>query len=241
VIPARFASSRFPGKPLALIAGRSMLEHVWTRAAAATRLDGLLVATDDQRIYEHVLEFGGQAMMTRKDHPSGTDRIGEVANSRLHDYYVNIQGDEPLLSPQAIDQLVKLSLALSVPMSTLVTPMAVQGKPGSYHEPHIVKVVRDIEGFALYFSRSLIPYPRNAAEAAVHKHIGIYMYSRETLLTLCTTPASPLERIEGLEQLRALENGIRVLTVESDYDPVSVDVPQDIQLAEQRLRHREMN
>ena len=236
VIPARYASTRFPGKPLALIAGRSMIQRVWEQAQACSKLDGLVVATDDHRILEHVRSFGGEAVMTRADHPSGTDRLGEVANSQRHAYYVNIQGDEPLLSPQAIDQLVKLSLAVSAPMSTLITALPLPEDPASYYEPNVVKVVRDLEGNALYFSRSLLPYPRNPKFAQVYKHIGIYMYSRETLSTLCTLEPSPLEQAEGLEQLHALENGIRILAVDCDYDPVSIDVPEDVQAAEERIR-----
>lgn len=234
VIPARFGSTRFPGKPLAEIAGKSLVRRVWERAIEARRLDGLVVATEDRRIVDHVAAFGGYAVLTSPDHQSGTDRLGEVAGAQDYDYYVNIQGDEPLVSPAAIDALVGATLPRSAPMSTLVTPMP-QGSP-DIGNPNAVKVVRDQDGFALYFSRSPIPYPRNAPHAEYLKHIGIYMYSRQTLRTLCGLPPAKVELAESLEQLRALYGGIRILTVDTDYDPVAVDVPEDIERVVDRLR-----
>ena len=234
VIPARFGSTRFPGKPLALIAGKSLVQRVWERARAAVRLDGLVVATEDGRIVEHVASFGGQAVLTSAAHQSGTDRLGEVAQAQVYDYYVNIQGDEPLVSPGAIDALIGATLPRGAAMSTLVTPLP-EGSP-DVGNPNAVKVVRDKDGYALYFSRSPVPYARNAPQAPYLKHIGIYMYSRQTLGALCALPPAQIELTESLEQLRALHNGIRILTVDTDYDPVAVDVPEDIARAEARLR-----
>jgi 3-deoxy-D-manno-octulosonate cytidylyltransferase len=227
VIPARYGATRFPGKPLADIAGRTMVQRVWERASQARLLDALVVATDDERIAEHVRGLGGVPVMTRVDHASGTDRLGEVAGLHEHSYYLNIQGDEPLVDPRAIDALVEGTLAQRAVMSTLVTPLAAALKE-QVENPNVVKAVLDAAGYALYFSRSPIPYPRQAAVATYFKHIGIYMYSRETLLGICHAAPVMLEQAESLEQLRALHMGIRILAVQTDYDPVAVDVPDDI-------------
>jgi len=233
VIPARYGATRFPGKPLADIAGKSLVRRVYEQARQASSLDALLVATDDARILEHVLAFGGQAVMTRVDHPSGTDRLGEVAQLEAHSYYVNIQGDEPLIDPHAIDALVGSTLERSAAMSTLATTLAADSS--TLDNPACVKVVIDLDGYALYFSRSVIPYPRRMEHAAYLKHVGVYMYSRETLLRLCHLGPTALELVEGLEQLRALQHGIRVLTVLTDYDPIAVDTPEDIARVVARL------
>lgn len=235
IIPARYGATRFPGKPLALIAGTTLVQRVWERAARCRNLDSLVVATDDERIYKHVAEFGGRPVMTRTDHASGTDRLGEVAEREYADYYVNIQGDEPLLDPAAVDELVTRTLAATALMSTLVCPFSAGAPADEVSNPNVVKVVRDAGSYALYFSRSPIPYPRNAEAASYLQHIGIYMYSRETLAKICSLPPVAIERAESLEQLRALYNGIRILTVDCDYSPVSVDTPEDAQLVEQRL------
>ena len=222
VIPARFGATRFPGKPLADIGGKSLVQHVWERAAQCGTLAKVVVATEDERVAEHVRAFGGEPVLTSPDHASGTDRLGEVAQRERFDYYVNIQGDEPLLYSPAVDALVSSTLPAQAPMSTLVTPLT-----EDFDNPNVVKVVRDKDNYALYFSRSQIPYPRNEGGTYL-KHIGIYMYSRETLLNLCELPTAMAERSESLEQLRALHNGIRILTVDCDYDSIAVDVPEDV-------------
>jgi 3-deoxy-manno-octulosonate cytidylyltransferase (CMP-KDO synthetase) len=236
VIPARYGATRYPGKPLANIGGKTMVQRVWEAAARATLLSKLVVATDDQRIMDHIAELGGEAIMTKPDHASGTDRLGEVAEELPeYGYVLNIQGDEPLLEPDAIDALVEVSLARHVQMSTLITPFEPTATFEHVRDPNTVKVVTDSAGFALYFSRSPIPYPRNAEYVEWFKHIGIYMYARETLLHLCRLPRTLMEQSESLEQLRALYNGIHILTVKTDYDPVAVDVPEDVALVLERL------
>jgi 3-deoxy-manno-octulosonate cytidylyltransferase (CMP-KDO synthetase) len=229
VIPARFGATRFPGKPLADIGGKSLVQHVWDRAALCTTLKRVVVATEDERVAEHVRSFGGEPVMTRSDHVSGTDRLGEVAKREQFDYYVNIQGDEPLLASEAVDALVKATLAARAPMSTLVTPLF-----SDFDNPNIVKAVRDRDNFALYFSRSQIPFPRNDGGTYL-KHIGIYMYSRQTLLDLCRLPMAMTEQSESLEQLRALHNGVRILTVDCEYDSIAVDVPEDVAKVLERM------
>ncbi len=236
VIPARYASTRFPGKPLALIAGRPMIEHVW-RAAAQAHFDRLIVATDDERIVRAVEVFGGEVMMTRPDHESGTDRLAEVA-ARLaladQDIVVNIQGDEPLLSGTVIDATVSpLKVDATLECATAVTHFR------SFDElqsTDTVKVVCDTKGDALYFSRSVIPHDRDGKTvlAQYRKHIGIYIY-RRSLLKRFGSLHSTLEQIERLEQLRLLQNGIAVRVVETDYQPQGVDRPEDIPLVESLL------
>ena len=238
VIPARYASTRFPGKLLAQIAGRPMIQHVCERVATSTALDDVVVATDDERIRECVLSVGGQAVMTRQDHPSGTDRVAEVAERLVHEHYVNIQGDEPLIQANAIDNLVAQSLKHGAQMSTLVRVLSLETEQEVLADPHVVKAAIGRNGEALYFSRAAIPYPRRPEHAQYYKHIGVYMYSRDTLLTLHRLPPTPLELAEGLEQLRALEHGVRILAVETTYDPIGVDVPTDIAAVEAALRNQ---
>lgn len=235
IIPARYGATRFPGKPLAMIAGKSLVQRVWEQARRCQRLDDLVVATDDERIYEHVAQLGGRPVMTRTDHLSGTDRLGEVASREYADYYVNIQGDEPLLDAVAVDLLIERTLAAQAAMSTLVFPLPTDTTATEAANPNVVKAVCDRDGYAMYFSRSPIPYPRNAAAAHYLMHIGIYMYSRETLQRICQLPPVACEQAESLEQLRALYNGIRILCVECGYQPISVDTPEDALLVEQRL------
>lgn len=235
VIPARYASTRFPGKPLAVIAGQPMIRHVYERVARCRQMDGVVVATDDERIRDCVLTFGGEVVMTRSDHASGTDRLGEVAERMRHDYYVNIQGDEPLIDSTAIDELITQTRENFALMSTLVSRIDPATDQAVLDNPNVVKVARAIDGYALYFSRAAIPYPRNSAHARYYKHIGIYMYMHQTLLELCRLDPSPLERAESLEQLRALEHGVPILAVETAYSPVGVDVPEDIAAVETRL------
>jgi 3-deoxy-manno-octulosonate cytidylyltransferase (CMP-KDO synthetase) len=239
IIPARYASTRFPGKPLALIAGKSLIQRVVERCQQAKALSGIIVATDDQRIADAARKFC-RVEMTREDHPSGSDRIAEVAMRNECAAIVNIQGDEPLIDPTVIDAVAG-ALAREE-MSTAATPVQ---NPGEYDNPNVVKVVVNTAGRALYFSRRTIPYLREAASRSVNeqlaafpflKHLGIYGYRRETLLRLVKFPVSPLEQAEKLEQLRALENGIQIAVVKVNYDSVGVDVPADVARVEQLLK-----
>lgn len=233
IIPARFGAQRFPGKPLVEIAGVSLVQRVWERVSACQGLASFGVATEDSRILEHVQGFGGTAYVTRADHASGTDRLGEIAASTSYNYYVNIQGDEPLVDASAVDKLVNDTVAAGAPMSTLVSPL--QSDSPELQNPNVVKVVTNTRSEALYFSRSLIPYPRHQQGFQYLKHIGIYMYSRQTLLDICRWSPTLIERTESLEQLRALYYGVPILTVQCDYDPIAVDVPEDVQRVEARL------
>jgi 3-deoxy-manno-octulosonate cytidylyltransferase (CMP-KDO synthetase) len=228
VIPARYGSTRFEGKPLAEINGKPMIYHVYQRAKKAKFVDDVIVATDDERIKNAVEKFNGKAVMTSKEHRSGTDRVAEVARSINADIIVNVQGDEPLISPEAIEQAVMpLIENNNIVMSTLMTKIA---KSIEYEDPNTVKVVTDKEGFALYFSRSLVPYPREKERLKVYKHIGIYVYRKNFLLELADMPQTSLERIEGLEQLRVLENGFKIKVIETDYNSISVDTPRDLEV-----------
>jgi 3-deoxy-manno-octulosonate cytidylyltransferase (CMP-KDO synthetase) len=229
VIPARFASTRFPGKPLADIDGRPMIEHVYRRAAAASSVSRVIVATDDLRIATRVAEFGGQVRLTKPTHPTGTDRLAEVAQTLDCDIVVNVQGDLPLIDPRSIDQAVApLAADPSVPMSTLYKRIRQRAE---LDDPNLVKVVVDRGGFALYFSRSAIPHMRNPRGGwpPLYGHIGLYAYRRSTLLVLANLEPTPLERAEALEQLRALEHGIRIKAVETEHDSISVDTPRDLE------------
>jgi 3-deoxy-manno-octulosonate cytidylyltransferase (CMP-KDO synthetase) len=213
-IPARYASTRLPGKPLLMLAGKPMVQHVYERAARAKGISRVVVLTDDARIAQAVAFFGGEHEMTPEECASGTDRIAWAARGWDAEAIVNVQGDEPLIDPSAISRLaLHLSEHPEDGMATLAAPAA----EGDLDDPHVVKVVLDRDGYALYFSRAPIPFPRHPGGAAPLRHLGIYGYRRETLLRLAALPPSPLERSESLEQLRALENGIRlrVLVVES--------------------------
>ena len=238
IIPARQASTRFPGKPLALIAGKPLIQHVVERCQKAGMLSQVIVATDDEGIRRIAQNFC-QVEMTRPEHPSGTDRIAEVAARRDCDAVINIQGDEPLMEPAVIDAVA--GALATAEMSTAATPIK---KLEEYENPNVVKVVVSAAGRALYFSRRTIPYLRDAASRSVSeqlaafpflKHLGIYGYRRETLLRLVKFPVSPLEVAEKLEQLRALENGIPIAVVKVDHDSVGVDVPEDVARVERLL------
>ena len=229
VIPARFHSTRLAGKPLADILGKPMIQYVYETARKARTLDTTVVATDDERIAYAVEQFGGQAVMTRSDHQSGTDRVAEVAAGSEAPIVVNIQGDEPLLDPKMIDECVQ-SL-IDNPDAGMSTVMKRVGEE-AFQDPGVVKVVRDARGRALYFSRSLIPYPRTRpADFAVFEHLGLYAYTKNCLLRLAQLPPTRLEKIEGLEQLRALENGIPIHVVETNCtgELVSVDTEADLE------------
>jgi 3-deoxy-manno-octulosonate cytidylyltransferase (CMP-KDO synthetase) len=229
VIPARFASTRFPGKPLADIDGRPMIEHVFLRAKASPAVSRVIVATDDLRIAAVVKAFGGEARMTRDDHPSGTDRLAEVAATLDCDIVVNVQGDEPLIDPGAIAELVApFSADPSVQMTTLYRRISA---PGELADPNIAKIVIDRAGFALYFSRAPIPYIRDPRGGwpPLYRHVGLYAYRRNALMVLASLEPTPLERAESLEQLRALEHGIRIRAVETRYDSLEVNTPDDLE------------
>ena len=239
IIPARYASTRFPGKPLALIAGKPLIRHVVERCQRAKSLSEVIVATDDTQIWEVVQDFC-RAEMTAPEHPSGSDRIAEVATRCKCDAVVNIQGDEPLIDPAVIDAVA--GALAQAEMSTAATRIR---SPEEYNSPNVVKVVVSAAGRALYFSRRTIPYLREAVNGSVSeqlaafpflKHLGIYGYRRETLLRLVKFAVSPLERAEKLEQLRALENGIPIAVVQVDYDSVGVDVPADVKRVERLLK-----
>jgi len=229
VIPARFASSRFPGKALAIVAGKPMLQHVYERAAQSHYLSGLMVATDDERIASAVREFGGRVRMTSADHPTGTDRLAEVASAEEAALYVNIQGDEPLIDPDAVDAAILSVLHdENIFMGTLKKKI---DDPSEIDNPNIVKVVTNLLEDAIYFSRYPIPYERDgASEKLTHfKHIGLYVYRREFLLHYPDLNIGPLEQAERLEQLRALENGYRIRVNKTEYESIGVDTPEDLQ------------
>ena len=240
IIPARYASARFPGKPLALIAGKPLLQHVVERCQKAKALSEIIVATDDPRIAEAARNFS-RVEMTGAEHQSGTDRVAEVAARQKCDAVLNIQGDEPLIDPSAVDAVAG-ALAQSE-MSTAATPIQTAE---DYDNPNVVKVVVNAAGRALYFSRRTIPFLRDAASledirgqlAAFPflKHLGIYGYRRETLLSLVKFPVSPLEQSERLEQLRALEHGVQIAVVRVDSDSIGVDVPADVERVERLLK-----
>jgi 3-deoxy-manno-octulosonate cytidylyltransferase (CMP-KDO synthetase) len=227
VIPARLAATRLPDKPLLDIAGKPMIQRVWERAKAAACLDDLLVATPDREICEAVQGFGGRAVMTSDCHRSGTDRIAEVAGSLVAEIFANIQGDEPLIEPEAIDRVVAPLLANpALAMSSLMC----RCPPEERDNPATVKVVCDMEGNALYFSRSRIPFPRSAATGVpVMQHIGLYAYRRDFLLTFSQLAPTPLEQTESLEQLRALEHGYGIRMAAVERAPLSVDTPEDLE------------
>src|SRR5580765_7347666 len=239
LIPARYASTRFPGKPLHPIAGRPLLQHVVERCRQARRLAEVIVATDDTRIADVARKFC-RVEMTSPEHPSGTDRIAEVVARLDGDAAVNVQGDEPLIDPAVIDAVA--GALQDAPMSTAATPLR---DPSEYDNPNVVKVVVNAAGRALYFSRRTTPFLREAASRSVSeqlaafpflKHLGIYGYRRDTLLQMVKFPVSPLESAEKLEQLRALENGIQIAVVKVDYDSVGVDVPEDVARVERLLK-----
>ena len=229
VIPARYSSTRLPGKPLKLIAGVPMICRVYDRASKAKLIDKAIVATDDERILKAVDEYGGKAMMTRADHPTGTDRLAEVAAAFEDvDLIVNVQGDEPLIEPSLIDDLISLFTDDSnLQMATVSTELKEEAE---INNPNNVKVITDLNGYALYFSRSQIPYPRNAGKSKVYKHIGIYAYRRDFLLKYAKMSPTPLEQSESLEQLRALENGYKIKVLRSDNQFIGVDTEEDLKL-----------
>jgi len=237
VIPARYASTRLPGKPLVSLAGQPMIQRVYERAKAAHRVHRVIVATDDERIAKAVQAFGGEARMTRPDHRTGTERVAEVAAHETGDVFVNVQGDEPLLDPTAVDTAVHALLEEpQAAIATVATPIKV---PGDIMDPNVCKVVLDFDENALYFSRAPVPWVRDTAnkvQARHLKHLGLYVFQRDALLEYPTLPQGELEKLEQLEQLRWLENGWKIRVAEVEHDAVSVDVPEDVARVEKLLQ-----
>ena len=238
IIPARYASTRLPGKPMLDLGGKPMIRRVVEQVGKAGRLSRIIVATDDRRIYDAVVGFGAEAWMTSPDHQTGTDRLAEVAHSLPEaELILNVQGDEPLIPPEALDALVAaFDGRPDLPMATLMTPLA----SGEADNPAAVKVVASLDGHALYFSRSQIPYPRHQdATYRAFKHIGVYAYQRDFLLQYAALPRTPLEKAESLEQLRALEHGYRIRVIETPFQSIGVDTPEDLVRARQYFLPKE--
>jgi 3-deoxy-manno-octulosonate cytidylyltransferase (CMP-KDO synthetase) len=237
VIPSRYAATRLPGKPLVNLAGKPMVQRVYEQAKLAQTVHRVLVATDDQRIVDAVQAFAGEARMTRSDHRTGTERIAEVAAHEPGDIFVNVQGDEPLIDPVAIDTAVAALLEdPPAQIATVATP--IRHVP-DIMDPNVVKTVLDFDSNALYFSRAPIPWVRDT-QKKIHvrywKHLGLYVFQRDALLEYPTLPQGELEKIEQLEQLRWLENGWKIRVAEVEHDAVSVDVPEDVTRVEKLLQ-----
>ena len=235
IIPARYSSTRLPGKPLKDICGKPMICRVYERACLSKLADEVIVATDDERILHAVEKNSGRAMMTRADHKTGTDRLAEVAEKFPNvDVIINVQGDEPLIEPTLIDELVaEFVKDDELQMATVATELT---DAEEMKNPNNVKVVLDRYNDAMYFSRSLIPYPRNAGKSQVYKHIGIYAYRRSFLLDYAKMEPTPLEQSESLEQLRALENGFKIRVIKSSCQFIGVDTEEDLQLVNEIYR-----
>lgn len=228
IIPARYGSTRLPGKPLKDICGKPMIQHVYERACRAGSLDRVIVATDDIRIVDAVHAFGGEAELTRADHPTGSDRVAEIAARHDCDIVVNVQGDEPMILPEIIDEITAALMGdTSLVMATGCFRIT---KESMLHDPNVVKVVMDIHSNALFFSRSLIPYPRNEKSFEAFEHIGIYAYTKDFLMKFITLPATPLASAESLEQLKVMEHGYKIRTVRTafPYHALSVDTQEDL-------------
>ena len=254
VIPARYGSTRFEGKPLADILGKPMIQYVYEGVRESRLIDEVIVATDDQRIVEAVKVFGGKALMTSPSHFTGTDRVAEVARKLKSEIIINVQGDEPLMKGSFIDTAIRPLLTDdNLQMSTLMTRIE---EVRDWLNPHIVKVVVDQKNFALYFSRSPIPFPRDLQigrlesnpfgtnrplPKRVFKHIGVYVFRRQFLLHFTRLKPTPLEKLEKLEQLRALENGYRIKVISVNYEPLSVDTPEDLQKVITYFSHLKKN
>lgn len=228
VIPARYDSTRLPGKPLKDICGKPMICRVYERAKLSELADEIIVATDDERILQAVEKNSGRAMMTSKNHKTGTDRLAEVAEKFPDaEIIVNVQGDEPLIEPTLIDKLIEQFADKNLQMATVATEIT---EDGEMNNPNNVKVVLDKNNNALYFSRSLVPYPRNKNKSKVYKHIGIYAYRKNFLLDYAKMNPTDLEQTESLEQLRALENGYKIRVIISDCKFIGVDTEEDLKL-----------
>ena len=231
IIPARYASTRFPGKPLALLFGKPIIQHVYERCLESRLLTAVYVATDDKRIMQAVERFGGKAIMTSKRHQSGTDRIAEALNkiepeANPETIVLNVQGDEPLIDSKTLSTLLKKMQKSKAPIASLMTLIT---DPDMLQDPNTVKVVTGKNDFAIYFSRSAIPYNRDSLPGIpYYRHIGVYAYRLDALRQFVSLPVSPLEKIEKLEQLRALEHGIPILMVQSNYQGIGIDTPADL-------------
>ena len=236
VIPARWASTRLPGKILVDLNGKPMIQHVWEKAKKAAALDDVLIACDDERVQEACAAFGATAVMTSLDHASGTDRIVEAVKDLDADIVVNVQGDEPLISPDVINALADvLQSDAQCPMATVIKKLE---NEEDFLNPSVVKVVTDRNGIALYFSRHAIPFNREEKDFSgmvVYKHLGIYAYRKDFLIKFNELPFSSLEQTEKLEQLRVLEGGYKIKTVETDFETIGVDTPEDLQRVVQLL------
>lgn len=232
IIPARYQSTRFQGKPLSLLKGKPLIQHVWERVCGAKNIEKVIVATDHEEIFKKVREFGGECMMTSPGHKSGTDRVAEVAEKTNFEIIVNVQGDEPMIEPFLIDEIVRILNDKEVPMASIYE---IWDDKEAFVNPNIVKVVVDKDGFAIYFSRSPIPYSKNTTK--FFRHVGIYGYKKNVLLELVSLPQSSLELIEGLEQLRAVENGIKIKMIESNKKTMGIDTPEDLKKLERFLKN----
>ncbi|MGQ9896501.1 MAG: 3-deoxy-manno-octulosonate cytidylyltransferase [Acidobacteriota bacterium] len=238
LIPARYNAARLPGKPLIDLGGQPMIQRVYAQVRQVPGIERVIVATDDYRIAAAVERFGGEIRMTRADHISGTDRIAEVAATLEAEIIINVQGDEPLITPETITAaLLPLQSEPDLPMATTCEPL----EPSDAENPHVVKVVCDAQGNALYFSRALIPHPRrpDVAQTLWRKHTGLYVYRRQALLHLTTLPPAPLELAEGLEQLRALTHGLHIRVVPMTQRTIGVDTLEDVQRVREWLARQE--
>jgi len=236
VIPARYGATRFQGKVLADLMGKPVVQHVYEMAKNAKMLDDLIIATDDERIEKCVKAFGGKVVLTSVDQPTGTDRLAEVVNPIDVKVVVNIQGDEPLVHHSMIDELVRTMLENdSINMATAIKRI---DNKDEIMDPNVVKVVIDKEGFALYFSRSPIPFERSEQSKSFYKHLGLYAYTKDFLFTFTNLPKSELEKVESLEQLRALEHGYKIKTIETKFETVGIDTPEDLEKAKKVILER---
>lgn len=245
IIPARYDSTRFPGKPLYPLKGMPVIQHVYENAKRANLADDVIVATDSETIFERVLAFNGRAIMTDKKHPSGTDRIAEVAASLDYDIIVNVQGDEPLIRPEMIDDVIAILNDERASIGTLIKKIE---DPAEIIDPNVVKVIFDKDRFAIYFSRAPVPFYRDEwktleqvrfksheSRVLIYKHIGIYSYRRGVLLSLAGTEQTELEKAEKLEQLRAIESGMKIKVKETFFETYGVDTPEDLERVEKCL------
>jgi len=231
VIPARWGSTRFEGKVLAQIAGKPMIQHVWERVSQCSSITNIIVACDDDRVFQSAIRFGAKVVMTSKNHLTGSDRIVEVIKDMDVDYVINVQGDEPLIDSETIDLLIESLIKDS--RAQIATVIKKIGHKEEIDNPNVVKVVVDQDQYALYFSRAAIPFNREKEEVIYYKHIGLYAYSKEGLLTFTQLPQSNLEKAEKLEQLRALEAGIKIKTVQTDAETFGVDTKEDLKRVQQ--------
>lgn len=238
IIPARYESTRFPGKPLVPLMGKPLIQHVYENSTGSRLASTVLVATDSDEIYRCVLGFGGRAVMTSSAHASGTDRCAEAARTVDCDIIVNVQGDEPLVRPEMIDSVI--GLLEGDETAHIGTLLRSSDDPGEFNDPNVVKAVVDGQGFAVYFSRAPVPYRMDGGSSGGSrlflKHVGIYGYRRETLFALSGMEPTGLEKMEGLEQLRALENGMRIKTAETEFETIGVDTPEDLERVLRTLR-----